>query len=259
MREDAVIAVVIPALNEEASIGRVLSAIPDWVDDVIVADNGSTDRTPEVARQHGARVVLEPERGYGAACLAGIAALRNPDIVVFLDADFSDHPEEMARLVDPILNGRAELVIGSRVLGEHEPGALTPQARFGNRLACALIRLIWGARFTDLGPFRAIRFTALQELKMRDRDFGWTVEMQVKAASRRMPSCEAPVSYRRRIGRSKISGTLSGVVKAGIKILYTIFKHALLRGHAAKRDMCDEHPPGDNRTTRARAAHRKAR
>ncbi len=228
MRRDNTIAVIIPALNEELSIGHVLGAIPNWVDDVVVADNGSTDNTAAVAEAHNARVVHEPQRGYGAACLTGIAALRGSDIVVFLDGDFSDYPQEMASLVDPIISDKADLVIGSRVLGRHEPGALTPQARFGNRLACFLMRLFWGQRYTDLGPFRAIRRNTLESLDMRDRDYGWTVEMQIKAARQGVRAIEAPVQYRRRIGKSKVSGTLRGVVGAGTKILSTIFFAALL-------------------------------
>lgn len=234
MRGSAKIAVVIPALNEAQSIGRVLRDVPSWVDDVIVADNGSTDATAQVARDHGARVVREPQRGYGAACLAGIAALQDPDVVVFLDGDYSDHPDEMPDLVDPIVAGEADLVIGSRALGRREPGALTPQARFGNWLACALIRLIWRVQHTDLGPFRAIRTTALHDLHMQDRDYGWTVEMQVKAAARPgIRAIEAPASYRRRIGRSKISGTIRGVLGAGTKILATILLAALDARRAA--------------------------
>lgn len=226
MRADHEVAVIIPALNEEAAIGRVIAAIPPWADEVIVVDNGSTDRTVEVAAAHGARVLREPHRGYGAACLAGIRALKDPDIVVFLDGDFSDLPEEMSFLVDPIIRGEADLVIGSRVLGRRQPGALSPQARFGNWLACLLIRLIWGVRFTDLGPFRAIRYPALLTLDLKDRDYGWTVEMQIKAILRGLRVSEVPVSYRRRLGQSKISGTLRGVCKAGAKILYVIFAEA---------------------------------
>jgi len=229
MRSQATVAVIIPALNEEEAIGKVLAAIPNWVDDVVVVDNGSTDRTAEVACECGARVVSEPRRGYGSACLAGIAALDEPDVVVFLDGDFSDHPEEMPSLVAPILDGEADLVIGSRVLGQHEPGALTPQARFGNRLACTLIRLLWKVSYTDLGPFRAIRHSTLKRLDMRDRSYGWTVEMQIKAAQEGLRVREVPVSYRRRIGRSKVSGTVKGVLGAGTKILSTIFLAALSR------------------------------
>lgn len=227
MRGDARLAVIIPALNEAAAIGRVLAAIPEWVDEVLVVDNGSTDATATVARKQGARVIWEPQRGYGAACLAGINALTTPDIVVFLDGDYSDHPEEMDRLVDPLVRNNADLVIGSRVMGQRQPGALTPQARFGNWLACLLIRLIWQVRYSDLGPFRAIGFPALQLLNMQDRDYGWTVEMQIKAAARRLRILEVPVSYRPRVGQSKISGTLRGVLGAGTKILATIGREAL--------------------------------
>jgi len=227
MRDDANIAVVIPALNEEHSIGKVLDAIPQWVDEVVVADNGSTDNTVEVARAHGARVVVEPRRGYGSACLKGIAALDHPDIVVFLDGDFSDHPEQMDTLVDPIVAGEVDLVIGSRVLGRHEPGALTLQARTGNRLACSLIRLFWGVRYSDLGPFRAVRYSTLQALDMSDPDYGWTVEMQIKAALQKVPCVEVPADYRKRIGKSKVSGTVRGILGAGYKILSTIFLSAL--------------------------------
>ncbi len=227
MRASARIAVVIPALNERDSIGKVIDAIPDWVDDIVVGDNGSEDGTAEVAERHGARVVREEERGYGAACLAALAALDAPDVVVFLDGDYSDYPEEMDRLVDPVVSGEAQMVIGSRVRGEREQGALTPQARFGNWLACTLMRLFWGQRFTDLGPFRAIAYDALQDLAMRDRDYGWTVEMQIKALRQGIPSLEVPVSYRKRIGKSKVSGTIRGVIGAGVKILSTIGLAAL--------------------------------
>ena len=223
MRNGARIAVIIPVLNEAASIGYVLEAIPAWVDDIIVADNGSQDATGEIAKAHGARVVVEPRRGYGSACLKGMEALDKPDVVVFLDGDFSDHPEQMDRLVDPIVEGRYDVVIGSRVLGHHEPGALTPQARFGNRLACFLMRLIWGVQYTDLGPFRAVRYSTLRALNMADRDYGWTVELQIKAAMMGVASTERPVDYRKRaVGRSKVSGTLRGIVGAGYKILTTI-------------------------------------
>lgn len=232
MRNGHRIAVVIPALNEERSVGFVLRAIPSWVDDIVVADNGSRDNTARVAESCGARVVHASRRGYGSACLAGIQALMAggrtaPQAVVFLDADFSDFPEQMDRLVDPIVFGSAGLVIGSRVLGKRERGALSPQARFGNWLATRLIRVFWGTRYTDLGPFRAIRYDALQTLRMSDPDYGWTVEMQVKAAIREMIAVEVPVDYRRRIGKSKVSGTLRGVVGAGYKILGTIFLSAI--------------------------------
>ena len=229
MRGGAVIAVVIPVLNEEQAIGEVLAAIPRWVDDVVVVDNGSTDGTARVVRTKGARLVTEPVRGYGAACQAGMRALRATDVVVFIDGDFSDRPEEMERLVDPIVGGQADLVIGSRVTGRREAGALSAQQRFGNWLACRLMRWFWGARYTDLGPFRAIGRAALERLDMRDRGFGWTVEMQLKGVRLGLRIQEVPVSYRRRIGVSKISGTLSGVVQAGCKILFVIFAALLGR------------------------------
>lgn len=233
MRKGARIAVLIPAYDEEESIKKVVAAIPEWVDDMIVVDNGSTDQTADMARAGGARVVSEPRRGYGFACLAGIHALTDPDIVVFLDGDYSDYPDEMNRLVDPIIKDQADMVIGSRVLGRAEKGALKPQARFGNRLACLFIRLFWGVRYTDLGPFRAITYQALKFLDMRDTNYGWTVEMQIKAARGGLRSMEVPVSYRKRIGRSKVSGTIKGVIFAGSKILYKIFVSAFdrIRSH----------------------------
>lgn len=224
MRQGAKISVIIPVLNEEASIGKVLREIPNWVDEVITVDNGSSDCSMDVAASAGAKVLREPRRGYGSACQTGIAALGPCDVLVFLDGDYSDYPEEMALLVDPILNEEADMVIGSRVLGEREPGALTPQARFGNWLSCLLIRLFWGARFTDLGPFRALRWTALKQLQMADPDYGWTVEMQIKAAQLGLKTKEVPVRYRKRIGKSKVSGTVRGVFGAGSKILWTIFR-----------------------------------
>ncbi len=227
MRHNCSVAVIIPALNEEASIGKVIEAVPSWVDEIVVADNGSVDDTVSVAEERGARVVHAEQRGYGSACLEGIAALNSPDIAVFIDGDLSDYPEEMKLLVDPIASGEAEMVIGSRVLGERERGALTPQARFGNWLSCKLMRLFWGARHTDLGPFRAIRYDCLVGLNMRDKGYGWTVEMQIKAAAQRLRVVEVPVSYRKRIGKSKISGTVRGVIGAGTKILSTIFLAAL--------------------------------
>ncbi len=224
------VSVVIPALNEEQALARVLDALPPGcADEVIVADNGSTDATARVAASRGARVVFEPERGYGAACLAGLAAVRDADVVAFLDGDYSDRPEELPDVLAPILEGRADLVIGSRVLGERDRGALLPHARFGNWLATRLIHALFGVRFTDLGPFRAIRADALRSLGMRDRDFGWTVEMQVKAARAGLRCAEVPVSYRKRVGRSKISGTLAGTWGASRKILGTILRQALTR------------------------------
>ena len=216
---------VIPALNESASIGGVLDAIPrGLIRRIVVCDNGSSDDTSEVARAHGARVIREDRRGYGSACLSALSALREdpPEAVLFLDADGSDDPSEASLLLDPIAAGRADLVIGSRTLGEREPGSLPLQSRFGNWLATRLLRLFYGARWTDLGPFRAVRWDALERLGMRDRDFGWTVEMQVKAARAGLRGIEVPVRYRKRIGRSKISGTVSGAARAGAKILSTI-------------------------------------
>jgi glycosyltransferase involved in cell wall biosynthesis len=221
--------VVIPALDEEPALPRVLEEIPHArVRRVVVADNGSRDRTAAVAREQGAEVVHEPRRGYGAACLRALRHLASdpPDIVVFLDGDHSDHPGELPLLVDPIARGEAELVVGSRTLGRAERGSLTPQQIAGNALACAALRLLYGARYTDLGPFRAIGWAPLARLGMRDLDYGWTVEMQVKAARQRMRHLEVPVSYRRRIGVSKVSGTLRGTLGASAKILWTLARHA---------------------------------
>jgi uncharacterized protein len=235
MREGNQIAVIIPALDEADNIGRVLDDIPEWVDDVIVADNGSRDGTPDIASAHGARVVHETRRGYGSACLKGIAALNVPDIVVFLDGDYSDHPDQMDRLVDPIVRGEADMTIGSRALGNAERGSLTPQARFGNVLATRLMRLVWGAHYTDLGPFRAIRYDALMRIGMRDPDYGWTVEMQIKALLHGLRTLDVPVDYRKRRGRSKVSGTVRGVIGAAYKILGTLFLSAARHylGHRA--------------------------
>ena len=222
------VVVIIPALNEEDAIVRVLADIPPLADEVIVVDNGSVDDTPSRAAAGGARVVSEPRRGYGQACLTGIAALPDDtEYVVFLDGDFSDYPDDMNHIVAPLQAGTADLVIGSRVLGEREPGALLPQARFGNALATLLIYWLYGVRYTDLGPFRAIRRDALQRIGMVDRNFGWTVEMQVKAARLGLRAVEVPARYRRRhAGVSKVTGTISGSLGAGWKILLTIFRHA---------------------------------
>ena len=225
---DPTVAVIIPALDEEDAIVRVLGDIPEELSAaVIVVDNGSTDRTAQRARECGATVVAEPRRGYGQACLTGMAELpEGVSIVVFLDGDYSDFPSEMNTLVDPIARGVSELVIGSRVLGKREAGALLPQARLGNALATWLIRRLFGVQYTDLGPFRAVRLSSLTRLHMVDRNFGWTVEMQVKAARQGLRITEVPVRYRKRIGESKITGTLLGSVRAGYKILWTIFRHS---------------------------------
>lgn len=222
--------VVIPAFNEEQSLPLVLDAIPRAkIDRIVVVDNASTDGTAEVARRHEAIVVGESRPGYGSACLAGLEYLRRdhpPEIVAFLDGDYSDHPQELPRVLAPIEEGLADLVIGSRVLGERERGALLPQARMGNWVACALIRWLYQHRYTDLGPFRAITWDALEGLGMRDTDFGWTAEMQVKALRDGLRVVEVPVSYRRRVGVSKITGTLRGTVLAGYKILTTVVRYS---------------------------------
>lgn len=228
MRHGARVGVVIPALDEERAIARVIEDIPAWVDRIVVADNGSRDGTATVARLAGATVVREPRRGYGLACLAGMRALGDgADIVVFLDGDHSDFAEDMADLVDPIAAGACDLVLGSRTLGERETGSLTPQQRFGNWLATRLMRLFWRTRFSDLGPFRAIRRDALERLRMAEPAYGWTIEMQIKAAEQGLAWREVPARYRRRIGVSKVSGTVKGTVLAGLRILWVIARHAL--------------------------------
>lgn len=226
------VTVIIPAHNEAQAIGLVLAEIPaGLVQEVIVVDNNSTDDTGGAARAGGATVLHEPRPGYGYACLAGLdyafgqPQSRQPDIVVFLDGDHSDYPEQMPDLLAPLLSGAADLVIGSRALGERERGALLPQQRFGNWLATRLLRLRYGGTFTDLGPFRAILAPALLGLHMEDKTYGWTVEMQVKAARQGLRTVEVPVRYRRRIGTSKVSGTVRGTIGAGYKILWTIFRY----------------------------------
>jgi glycosyltransferase involved in cell wall biosynthesis len=226
------VAAIIPALNEEAAIASVLQNLPyDCVTSVIVVDNGSTDATAAIAAAHGAIVVHEPQRGYGAACLRGIAEAqrREADIIVFLDADGADHPDDIALVLRPIIDGSADLVIGSRARGTRERGSLTIPQRFGNWLATWLIRLLWRTRFTDLGPLRAIPSTALANLHMQDRTYGWTVEMQIKAAQQGLRCHEIPVRYRRRVGTSKISGTVRGTIMAGVIILSTIARYAFRR------------------------------
>lgn len=221
--------VIIPALNEERSIGQVIGDIPqDLVTEIVVVNNGSTDSTARVASDCGATVIDEERRGYGQACLAGMNYIKDssyvPDIIVFLDADYSDYPQEIKDLVSPITEGGYDLVIGSRTIGERQRGALLPQAIVGNYMATRLIKLFYGVDFTDLGPFRAIRYDKLLSLDMRDETFGWTVEMQVKAAKKGFRCTEVPVSYRKRIGTSKITGTVAGSVMAGAKIIWVIFR-----------------------------------
>jgi len=224
------IGLVMPALDEEQALPLVLAELPTARTlEIVVVDNGSTDRTAEVARAAGAQVVREERRGYGQACLSGIRWLLDgdglvprlgpEDLIVFLDADHSDHPEDLERILAPLLEGRADFVIGSRILGGASWRALLPQAWFGNRLACGLMRLLFGARYTDLGPFRALRVESLRSLAMADTGFGWTIEMQLKAHSRGLRVVEVPVRYRARVGTSKITGTLTGTLRAGAKIL----------------------------------------
>jgi glycosyltransferase involved in cell wall biosynthesis len=225
-----VIKVIIPAFNEENGVGQVIQEIPkELVHEVIVVNNASTDETERVAAEAGATVLKEPVPGYGRACLKGIEYLKKsdppPDIVVFLDADHSDFPEEMKELIKPIIEQNADLVIGSRALGSKQKGSMTPQQIFGNWLATRLLKLFYQVEFTDLGPFRAIKFASLLALDMQDKTYGWTVEMQLKAARKKMICVEVPVGYRVRIGFSKISGTLKGTILAGYKIITTIFRY----------------------------------
>jgi glycosyltransferase involved in cell wall biosynthesis len=227
------VAVIIPAFNEADAIGKVIGDIPGFADTIIVADNNSTDDTAAIAASLGAVVVHEPEAGYGAACLKGIAAAGDHQILVLMDGDYADRGDDMKSLIEPIAAGTADLVIGSRTLGRSERGALTPQQRWGNRLACTLIRLFWGQRYTDLGPYRAISARALARIGMQDRAFGWTVEMQLKAILFKLRTMEVPVSYHKRIGVSKISGTVRGTLLAGRAILGTIFSTAA-RYHLAR-------------------------
>ncbi|OIQ27328.1 MAG: UDP-glucose--dolichyl-phosphate glucosyltransferase [Bacteroidetes bacterium MedPE-SWsnd-G2] len=227
----ASISVIIPAFNEDQSIGHVVKDIPENVKNIIVVDNNSTDNTALVAEQSGAIVLKEPQKGYGFACLKGMAYLANetspPDIVVFLDGDYSDYPEELTQIVAPILNDNFDLVIGSRNNAQREDGSMTPQQIFGNWLATRLMTLFFGAKFTDLGPFRAIKYQKLLDLEMQDKTYGWTIEMQLKALRQKLEYCEVPVKYRKRIGVSKVSGTIKGSILAGYKILGWIFKYSL--------------------------------
>jgi len=234
MPDLSAVTVIIPALNEEQSLPLVLRDLPDSIGQVILVDNGSIDGTAQAARDQGATVVEQPQRGYGAACLKGLSTIRTqvdqgvaaPRIVAFLDADYSDHPDLLPELVQPIFDDQADMVLGSRILGQREPGAMPPQCVYGNKLACFLMRRLFRVQYTDLGPFRAIDYAKLCELQMADENFGWTIEMQIKAAKAGLRYLEIPVPYRNRIGASKISGTLTGTVKAGTKILYTIARYA---------------------------------
>jgi glycosyltransferase involved in cell wall biosynthesis len=227
---DSKIVVIIPAFNEENAVGKVINAIPkDWVEEIVVVNNASTDDTRIAAEKEGATVLDQPLKGYGNACLKGIEYVNDkstkPSIIVFLDADYSDYPEQLPELVKPILEDQMDMVIGSRALGEREGGSMTFPQVFGNWLATRLIRLFYGYKFSDLGPFRAIRWDSLMQIEMQDKTFGWTVEMQVKAAKLKLKCTEVPMAYRNRIGKSKVSGTVYGTVMAGYKILYTIFKY----------------------------------
>ncbi|MCA6362679.1 MAG: glycosyltransferase family 2 protein [Bacteroidetes bacterium] len=230
MNTSPIIDVIIPAYNEENSVGKVVNALPRaMLRHIIVVNNNSNDATRENAAAAGAVVLDETNQGYGFACLCGMAWIAQqavkPDIVVFVDADYSDRPEELPLLIAPVLNEGVDLVIGSRALGNREKGSMTPQQVFGNWLATTLMRWLYGVRYTDLGPFRAVKYAALLQIAMRDTTYGWTVEMQLKAAKLKMKTAEVPVTYRRRIGFSKISGTVKGTILAGYKIITTIFKY----------------------------------
>jgi len=224
-----IVDVIIPAFNEEKSIAKVIGDIPSLVRHVVVANNNSTDRTAEVALAAGAKVVFEPQKGYGKACLTAMNWIKQqgvqPDILVFLDGDYSDYPQELEELIAPIAAGKADLVLGSRAMGEREAGSMTIPQVFGNALATTLMRWMYGAKFSDLGPFRAIQWGKLIALGMVDQNFGWTIEMQIKAHQAGLNYLELPVRYRKRIGVSKVSGTVKGVIGAGYKIIFTIFKY----------------------------------
>jgi glycosyltransferase involved in cell wall biosynthesis len=225
------IVVIIPAFNEGKSIGRVIAEIPREVSETLVVNNNSTDDTASVAEAAGATVLLEEKMGYGNACLKGINYLRHrsktPSIVVFMDGDYSDYPEDLRKVVKPILDGSADFVVGARTNALREKGSMTPQQRFGNGLATFLMRVIYGSTFTDLGPFRAIRYERLLDLEMEDKTYGWTVEMQLKVLKKKIAYAEVPVRYKKRIGISKVSGTVKGTIFAGIKILGWIFKYSI--------------------------------
>lgn len=229
MNYPPIIDVIIPAYNEEKSIPKVIAEIPKFVRHIVVANNNSTDQTQRAAEEAGAKVVFEPQKGYGKACLTAMDWLKKqeiqPDIVVFLDGDYSDFPEEMKDLVQPILDGKADMVIGSRALGQRESGSMTLPQVFGNWLATTMMKNMQGAKFSDLGPFRAMVWRKLLDLNMVDQNFGWTIEMQIKAHKAGLRYTEVPVNYRKRIGVSKVSGTVKGVIGAGYKIIFTIFRY----------------------------------
>jgi len=231
--ENPIVDIIIPALNEEKSIRQVIESLPKCYRKIIVCNNGSTDRTMEIATQAGAIVVNEPIKGYGIACKKGLQYLDTeelkPDIIVFLDADFSDYPEEIIKILYPIYYEDMDLVIGNRLTSNRLKGSMTFPQIFGNWLSTKLIKLFWGYNFSDLGPFRAIRYNKLLSLDMQDDNYGWTVEMQLKAAKNKLKCCEVPVNYRPRIGVSKVSGTIKGTILAGYKILWVIFKYGLIK------------------------------
>ena len=227
----SIIKVIIPAFNEADSIAAVIKEIPDIVDEIVVVNNNSTDNTVENAERAGATVLTENQKGYGYACLKGMDYIakqsKSPDIIVFIDGDYSDYPEELIKIVDPILNNDFDFVVGARVKELREDESMTPQQIFGNWLATFLMKLFFRATFTDLGPFRAISYNKLLELNMEDKTYGWTVEMQLKALKKKLAYTEVPVRYKKRIGVSKVSGTVKGSIFAGIKILSWIFKYSI--------------------------------
>tara|TARA_R110000868_G_scaffold81946_2_gene231687 strand:+ start:1995 stop:2684 length:690 start_codon:yes stop_codon:yes gene_type:complete len=222
--------VIIPAFNEEKAIGKVIQEIPKTVSEIIVVNNNSTDSTGKIAFENGATVLTEKRKGYGYACLRGLEYISKqkikPDIIVFLDGDYSDYPDELSKIIAPILDGNFDFVVGARVSELRENGSMTPQQIFGNKLATVLMKLFFGSKFTDLGPFRAIKYATLLDLNMQDKTYGWTVEMQLKVLRKRISYTEIPVRYKNRIGVSKVSGTVKGTIMAGIKIIGWIFKYA---------------------------------